>query len=269
MPIINSIPGENSVYDYIVSDNTTFTNLISSPDWLGAKTVVIKPGDYVYNSPDGSGILIPYTVNQIIGLGRPTITINNYIEQNKAAFYYDYQSANIQDHIISGIQLSVNKATAGYGITFFKNFNQVSDCYIPFTQNDGYLYGYSYCRNLYNCSAELGSDNDKANAFHYCQNLSSCYSTVVSSGSKGSGAGYYYCDFINNSDCYWISGSDNPGSCFYNCKFISNCTLFLQATGRWGIYDCQYVSNLHPKSIAVGSTLLGGTNKYISSETVN
>lgn len=233
------------VYDKIIKTQTEFNELVSSENWLGAKTVAIiadggagTNGEYIYGLSmlggiqSTTGILIPDTVIQIHGYGDVKIIVYNYVysSDNRGLFKYGADKRlDATKYEIKNISLKSSFGTAG----------------------SGNVYGFYFCGKLINCSSEItisltNTKFSSAAAFHSCYMLINCSAICSCYNAPCSINGCRYllkCTAYSNSNrnTIAISGADLAVSCtakaISNTYYGANCTAFnnLIAIGCTGI----------------------------------
>lgn len=214
-------PKQKGLYDQIIRTQEAFDALISSPDWLGAKSVAfVGDGGNLKFTKSGLGIVIPLTVFKLHGFNNATIehlSMQTDAPNFPGAIGYE-QSTMPKDN-----RYSIN------------NISLI--CNLVAVRSSG---GFMYCPNLTNCTVVMTSSVGNVNGFHSCINLTNCVSTCTRSG-QGYGRGYYSCTNLIN--CI-ATGQSSSGVGFDICTTLNNCT----ATGigtfeAYGFTACTNLTN--------------------------
>ena len=256
-------------FDLIIRTQEEFEELISSPNWLGAKSIAFigNGGDFKFTH-SGAGLVVPNSVFQIEGFNN-AIIFNKAIEYARTSSFEDiaelsyffgsfsdYPDELRRKHTIKNINLEIMVSSSSS------------------TTNKEIL-GFKGCYNMYNCRVDI-RDYDKTTetgayininkispssaGFEGCLYINNCSSKIISC--RG-GTGYDVCSYINNSDSNIQSyggdtGERHIGKGFYGCQYLNGCICevsignFPSVLEVYGFNQCSYLTNCYVSSLAGG-----------------
>lgn len=220
-----------SFYDKIITTQAEFNALVSSPTWLGAKSVLFV-GEFTYNADGGKGIIIPQTVKYISGTGKTKITVTNLGAMT--AFGYWDEDNTLETYMPRNTYLvNMNiEFTLGYSpgswYSAVTSFGNVVNCTVEYTGNKSWrAVAYQYCMNMANCKGE-----SSLIAFRDCTSLVNCNGTIDASLSNNVHA-YAGCYSLTNCRAEVSNAGVGDGYGFSDCGNCSNCRATAVKTAIW------------------------------------
>lgn len=277
-------------YDLIIHTQEELDNMLESPTWLDAKSVLIIGGggdktinDVFVDAPDGTYCIygnslnnfgkVPQNVKYINGTNCARIWFCNAVN----GFYYDnwnnlssdknlvkYNLNELNDSTISNLTLGNISNSVQSTCKFFDNVinitlesGTINSCnnLINIIANNKEYGALKYCYNLINCTIiSCGSP------YSECKNIINCYGKAIDSEGYTGFNAFSDCENINN--CKGISFcQDEECSAFKNCKNLSNC----EGKGKYAFYNIDGASNCNSDSFTIA--MWGGENKNIDINT--
>lgn len=197
-----------NLYEVIIKTQAEFNDIVSSSDWLGAKTVAIiggggsgTNGAYVYgdSSVGGiqsiTGIVIPQTVVQLDGFLNTKIIVSNVGENASGVSYSQFPESDVFS--ISGLDVTAYGSLRS--IAFFNCMN-ISNCVgrgiSTGTNSSSTGKGFVNCKKISNCTG-IGEGFYSSQGFDICHQLSDCSARGISSGGHV-GYGFRACNYGSN-----------------------------------------------------------------------
>ena len=202
-------------FDVVIKTQAEFENLIASPTWLDARSVLFDGTNGFFskfNNVNGTGIEVPNNVGEIYGINGARISVSDFIysETNPAALFFlagvAYESQIFNLSVSCSADSSSTQASAFYGFT--KLINCKSSC----TGDVANTYAYNNCKQLLNCHG------------------SSQYFVTPQAGNH---TAFYECEQLTN--CIADSRGENSFG-YVNCKKGTCNSVYLLTTTR--VYNC-------------------------------
>lgn len=244
--------GVSNVFDKYISTQEEFEELIASPTWLDARSVVFVGNGgtlkFTVSAPNNIGIKIPNNVYSIHGIANAHIEITNAI----AGLSCIGRKCSISDLNITCTSV---EGRALIGIDSFKEITN-SNVNVTASSSTGRATGYARCHNLTNCTATcICKGTGQAIAFQSCTHLINCEANVgdvqgtfindivagydeckmllsCKADAYGMGLvkGFSYCNDIANStsNCYGKGTSITQS--FRSCEQLVNCISYCTNT---------------------------------------
>lgn len=243
---ISGVYGDQ-IYDQVITNQTQFITLISSPNWLGAKNVAFvgDGNDFTFKPPVGTGMIVPASVAQIHGFKKATIELVNCSTPAEVEpMWVGYTERPIGlEYSIRDITVKSSKTVDFASPVFsqgFKNFQNMENCTFlsdgtfvatafaacvglnncnTIIRTTQYAVGFSECINMVNCNIDLQSSTFRG--LDRCRNVSNCeiYSTSYIEG-LGAISSNYLTNVKISLNC--SSESATKSICFQQCEMVSN-----------------------------------------------
>ncbi len=295
-------------YDLIISTQAEFEEWYATLDagTCTAKSVLlVGDGGTLKFTRDGAGLKLPNTLYRLDGTNRAVINITNFVygaaDGGLGAIWYASLPA-LRHYSINNIELICD--TTGSTLNGFYNCRQIKGCYAYCSAPNfgASAYGFysceqlenckgitsSYsgsivfnkCKQLTNCEGSSTSSSSSTYAFSQCEQITNCKGEANAKANNRYGVGFATCIQLTN--CTGIGKNANSSSStsgangygFSNCIQLTNCKGTGTAglgTGTgvgYGFNNCSYLSNCKAGDTASTTSLLGGSNTYVDSETV-
>ena len=245
------------VYDQVITNQVEFMNLISSPNWLGAKAVAFvgDGGLTTFKAPANSGIVVPFNVFQIHGFKKATIELIDCLspEEDLPYFFGYTEPASENGYGIRDMTLKISQSVGQVEETEtqgFRYFQNMDNCTV-ISEGTTRVVGFTGCIHLNNCNAAIQSASLVV-GFVACENMCNC-------AVYGKAPTFYGIDRSRNLvNCTVELDSSVGGVGLYNCEFISNTTVVLRCpedsvTRVIGFERCRQISNSSSRTDSGGS----------------
>lgn len=211
-------------YDYVVDSNEKLAGLKNNPE---ATNVLIKKGEWSYDSPDRYGIRLHPNTKRISGEVGSIISVTNA----EYCLSYEVKPKVSAEYCVRNVTI---KTSENNSVRLFYNMVNLTNCIgcRAITGASSAAHIFSDCNNLYRCSGS--SEKDVDSLFYKCENMIQCNDissvntvTVYSCTNvfQCEGNRFQHSDFVsycsgkNFSSCY--SGNKELGPTYYAANTLN------------------------------------------------